>query len=284
MRLILGAIQVFSLLMLIMFLPQIYAADASPNTAAGAPAVANAVATSSSIITIPSFLHLLKNRSTTDVLVYEFEGQPPRGMLEGIVIRPADKSGCPFIVVNHGATNQPIDKAMEVGPHLARRGYVTVTPRYTHSGPKPGATTKPERDWDVDVELCIGAARFARTLPFVSGRGGVTGISAGGFTIIDMLPGANPYSSAIVVSAGLEDPAPSNTTLKGFRIPVLIMTGTKDDVIPPTWGGNLYQALLNGRRKVKLISYDGGPHDLFNWQGRRVSNEMADWFDETLKK
>jgi len=221
-------------------------------------------------------------RATSGVLVYEFGNWDAGPSLEGVVIRPAGEGRWPAVVVNHGATNQPMDKALQIGPQLARRGCVTVAPRYSFSGPRPGDPpgTRRARDTEADVRRCVGAARFARSLPFVDGaRVGVAGISAGGFLIVRALQGKHPFVAAVVVSAGLSKTPDPGSPLDAVRVPVLTIVGTADTVIAPAYGERLDAALRRAGGVSRLIRYADAPHDLFEWDGVRIANDIADWME-----
>ncbi|MBN1515267.1 prolyl oligopeptidase family serine peptidase [Candidatus Sumerlaeota bacterium] len=224
--------------------------------------------------------------STTNALVYEFFGQGPEGLLEGTVVRPAGDGPWPVIVVNHGASNQPLDKAMQIGPALAQRGYVTIAPRYSFAGPKHDGGTGPSRR-EQDVKLCIAAAKFAQALDFCdSERCAVAGISAGGFLILRVLTQRpQPFKAAAVVSAGIGAIPDEESELDRIATPLLVQHSAADEVVPVAYGENLYRFLQQRKPELpaKFLIYEGAPHDLYQWNGARLANDLADWCDPILK-
>ena len=225
----------------------------------------------------------LQDRSTTEISVYHFENFSAE-KLEGYVIRPTGKGSWPAVVINHGATNHPLDKAMQIAPTLARRGYVIIAPRYTFAKLKNDKYER--RDPLIDAKRCLAAARLANSIDFIKqDQLAVAGISAGGFVIVNCLLVKHPYKSAVVTSAGI---APYNKEsvdrLKQSKIPVLIQLGTKDEVIPLDYGQRLYKTLKQAKIKTELKLYPNATHDLYKNHPKKIAGEMADWFDKTLKE
>jgi dienelactone hydrolase len=242
-------------------------------------------AASEETTTSASVLTPLPSCSTAEMLVFEFSGAGTDGKLEGALFRPVGDGPWPALVLNHGATNQPLAKALDVAPELVRRGYVLIAPRYSFAGPKPEAPeARRERDPDGDRRLCQEAAEFAQGMTFVKPeRLGAAGISAGGFVVVGMLRKAQPYAAVAVVSAGVPTVPAEALSADQFQVPVLILTGDQDTVVAPTYGTNLEALLKREHRTVRMVHYPDGPHDLFKWDGKKIGSELADWFDQYLR-
>jgi len=191
--------------------------------------------------------------------------------LRAWVFRPPGPGPFPVVVWLHGADGL-IEENMMMSSYLASKGFLTLMGCYFGQTTRPtGAYRCPETPGLDKAFLSKNAAALieaAQRLPAAApGKVGLVGRSlGGGLAALIASSGANvqavvSLSGVYEILLGAYDDSPISL-VKSLRGPILIMHGTKDDVVPVS-SARKYEMLARQLGKnVQAIYYDGGGHFL----------------------
>ncbi len=200
----------------------------------------------------------------------------------------------PLIVLAHGGPTSQARSHLSLGRQFwTSRGFAVVDVNYRgSSGFGRRYRKKLEGQWGlVDVEDCVNAARYLVQRGEVDGeRLIIRGGSAGGFTVLSALTfhdtftaGANMYGVADLEALAqdthkfesryldrLVGPYPESTELyqerspihhlQGFDVPLIVLQGSEDAIVPPNQSRMIVEALDKKGVPVAYLEFEGEQH------------------------
>lgn len=243
--------------------------------------------------------------------------------LVGILHIADCKTKNPGVVLFHGFTGNKIEPHrlfVKIGRILASSGINVLRFDFYGSGDSEGEFI--EMTFLGEVEDAFTAVDFLKQQSYIDpSRIGILGLSMGGAIASYVAGGRDDIKSTVLLSAvaNLSPLAERVKTqypleklkedgfadylgwqlsirfieelptlcpvdkIKGFNGPVLIIHGSKDDVVPVDAAYQYYNALKERIVETKLIIVEGSDHT-FNsvaWE-KMVIDNVKDWFDRTL--
>ena len=196
------------------------------------------------------------------------------------VFRPAGAGPFPVVVLLHGQAGFS-NTILQVGPELARAGFVTVVGCWfagnyvgtsNAESPTPasladgvacpnGPTLKPLTS-TAAIDDVVALIAAARTLPDVRGdRVGLVGNSRGSITAL--LAGSSGTTRPQAIGAIAGAPPGAGLVALGMTAPVLLLHGEADTVLPVSNSRSMEVALGGLGRPVQAHYYPGAPHEFF---------------------
>jgi dienelactone hydrolase len=185
------------------------------------------------------------------------------------VFKPKGAGPFPVVVALHGASGLQ-DRYLEVAAELANHGFLVIAGCWQAAKvPMPiCAQATPQDDWVADPaknsgkELIAAAkhlpdARVDRIALYGMSRGGHAAIwsAASGAPVKAVVADGAAHSPAMAV------PPPSTLGIVGkVSVPVLLMHGTRDNVIPVDQSRAYEKAARAARKPVVAVYFDGGGH------------------------
>lgn len=177
--------------------------------------------------------------------------------------------GWPTLVVFHGRAGNAADRAPLVAP-FAEAGYGVVLAEYRGYGGNPGAPSEAGFLLDARAHLDWLAAAWGETAPVVCGESigsGVAVMVAAERPVRALVLDA-PYTSVADLAAAMYRWLPARRLLRhhfdsisrlpGVRVPVLVLHGDADDIIPHEHGRRV-AAAAGGRAEFVLLRGAGHP-------------------------
>jgi len=185
------------------------------------------------------------------------------------VFRPEGRGPFPVVVALHGASGLQ-DRYLEVAAELAHHGFLVVAGCWQAAkSPIPiCAQATPEDEWVADPASNSGKELIAavRYLPKArANRIALYGMSRGGHAALWAAASGARVRAVVVDGAAyrpvmLDPPRSTLETLRRISVPVLLMHGTNDNVIPV---GQAYEFERSARtmgKAVDAVYFEGGGH------------------------
>ena len=196
------------------------------------------------------------------------EGKDNRKFVTAI-FKPEGNGPFPVVVALHGASGLQ-DRYLEVAAELARHGFLVVAGCWQAAkSPIPiCAQATPQDEWVADPAKNSGKELIAaaRGLPEArADRTALYGMSRGGHAALWSAASGAPVQ-AIVLDGAAHSPAmaaPPPSTLgiaAKVSVPVLLMHGTSDPVIPVGQSREYEKAARAAGKPVVAVYFDGGGH------------------------
>ena len=185
------------------------------------------------------------------------------------IFKPEGNGPFPVVVALHGASGLQ-DQYLEVADELSRHGFLVVAGCWQAAKfPIPiCAQATPQDDWVADPARNSGKELIAaaRALPEArADRLALYGMSRGGHAALWAAASGAPVR-AIVLDGAAHSPAmaappPSTLGLAGkVSVPVLLMHGTNDYVIPVGQSREYEKAARAAGKPVVAVYFEGGGH------------------------
>jgi len=201
--------------------------------------------------------------------------------IHGILVKPEGKGPFPAILASHGSGNNAEGFARPKAIEFAKWGLVTIAVDYTHSaaerGKDIGGASKE------NIRRALKCLEILRSLKYVDGhRLAAYGNSMGGFLTIGLAADSRAKLKAAIVSAGgIDDhsgsPAPDASVAKKIRVPMLILHGGSDNVVPPEASLALKQVLDQQKVPNERHVYQGEGHNIQNTQRADYFARIRAW-------
>ena len=189
--------------------------------------------------------------------------------LAGVLLKPSGPGPFPAVIVSHGSRGSAENIASLVGPAMVQWGLVVIAPNYTHSegvpvgspgdGGEPGASR-------ANVERAHTTYLLLRQLGYVDmQRVALHGHSMGAWVSAAVASAwPNDFHVASTTGGGVRPnairrgPAPSESQLRGIRIPFQLHHGSADETLPVAYD----------ERFDALLASLGVEHELYVYPGR----------------
>jgi dienelactone hydrolase len=185
------------------------------------------------------------------------------------VFRPEGRGPFPVVVALHGASGLQ-DRYLDVAAELARHGFLVIAGCWQAAkNPIPiCAKATPEDEWVADPANNSGKELIAavRYLPRArANRIALYGMSRGGHAALWAAASGARVRAVVVDGAAhrpaLAEPPPSTLeVLRKISVPVLLMHGTNDPVIPVVQSRQYEKVALARGKPVDAVYSDGGGH------------------------
>ena len=207
-------------------------------------------------------------RSMTDAKWIVIESEGNRKFVTAI-FRPEGSGPFPLVVALHGASGLQ-DRYLEVAAELARHGFLVVAGCWqaAKSAIPICAQATPQDEWVADPAKNSGKELIAAARDLPEGRAdriALYGMSRGGHAALWAAATGAPVR-AVVVDAAAHSPAmavPPPSTLgivNKVSVPVLLMHGTNDYVIPAAQSREYEKSARALGKVVTAVYFDGGGH------------------------
>lgn len=239
--------------------------------------------------------------------------------ITGIMNVPAGEGPFPVIILNHGYYDPAVYiSGMGTQPFaeaFARHGYLTLAPDYRIYGGSEGAPDPYRTGFAVDLLNLFAAVK---SLPEAQADAiGLWGHSMGGGVALEALVVNPPGLRAAVLMAPMSGDFADNyhlivaargsnplgpdwaispeeapdayqqlspiNYLSYVGVPVQIHQGERDEVIPPTWGSRLAEALQAAGKDAALYLYPGAGHSFYGNDWNLSVARSLQFFDMLLK-
>lgn len=205
----------------------------------------------------------------------------PGGRIGGFLALPPGPGPFPALLVSHGKGGAAAGFGRQVAGHALRWGMAVMACDYTHAGSGP-----PGQDGASPENLRRAQATLAAlaALPEVDpARLAAYGHSMGGFVTIALAARAgSALRAAAVTGSGLAAaegfPAPTAAVASGIRIPVLMLHGEADRVVPPERSQLLERALEQAGTPCLRTLLPGAGHNLLQERPAEVAAALRSWF------
>jgi dienelactone hydrolase len=196
------------------------------------------------------------------------EGEGNRRFVTAI-FKPEGPGPFPVVVALHGASGLQ-DRYLEVAAELAHHGFLVVAGCWQAAKfPMPlCANATPQDEWVADPARNSGKELIAAAIGLPEARAGRTalyGLSRGGHAALWAAASGAPVQ-AVIVDAAAHNPAmafPPPSTLgivSKISVPVLLLHGTNDFVIPVDQSREYERAARALGKVVTAVYFDGGGH------------------------
>ena len=205
--------------------------------------------------------------------------------LHGILVRPYGPGPFPAIIISHGRGGNAEGFSRTKAEEFAKWGLVTIAVDYsfanTGSNPSDDGSSKENLR---RAMKCLGILRDQSYVDH--NRIAAYGNSMGAFVTIALA--AVPHSGLkadIITAGGIYDQAPyavPNADLaEKIRIPMLILHGEKDNVVPPERSEALKAILDKNKVENERVLYPGQGHNVNQTEATEVYQRIHDWLVKT---
>jgi alpha-beta hydrolase superfamily lysophospholipase len=200
-------------------------------------------------------------------------------------------SGMPTLLYSHGNA-EDLGHSLELYQSWSDRGFGILAydyPGYGHSNGTPDeASCKRaiQAAWDHLAGLGVPAGSVVLVCRSVGGGPGTWLAShenPAGLVLIA------PFTSAYAVAIPLPFPVfprdrfPNLKTIRTLPLPLLVIHGENDEVIPPSHGRKLVEASPGADKAFSLVP-DAGHNDLFEIAGDSIIGQVADFADRVARQ
>ncbi|MCK6487978.1 MAG: alpha/beta hydrolase [Planctomycetes bacterium] len=207
----------------------------------------------------------------------------PGGRIGGFIALPPGRGPFPALLVSHGKGGAAAGFGRQVATHALGWGMAVMACDYTHAG-----NGSPGGDGASTENLHRAQATLAAlaALPEVDpARIAAYGHSMGGFVTIALAARAGGALRAAAVTgsglaAGEGFPAPTAAAAAGIRIPVLMLHGDGDRVVPPERSLLLERVLGQSGTPCRRTILAGAGHNLLQERPVEVATTLRAWFAE----
>jgi dienelactone hydrolase len=191
--------------------------------------------------------------------------------LQGVLFKPPGPGPFPAVILSHGANGNAAMYARRLAPEMVGWGLVCIATNYTHAEGVPiGAPGGLDERGASRANLLRAETthELLRTLSYVDmTRVAAHGHSMGAY-VTAVLVSANPTDFRVASQTGggvrpsrfVGGPAPSESEVRGIRVPYQIHHGELDAVVPLDYAKRFASILAAQRVPHELYVYPGANH------------------------
>jgi len=201
--------------------------------------------------------------------------------IHGILVKPKGPGPFPAIIVSHGKGSTAETFARSKADEFLKWGMVTIAVDYTHS------LTGSEADSDgyskENLRRAMKCLAILRDQPYVDGnRIAAYGNSMGAFLTIGLAAESKAnLKAAIITAGGLSAkpgyPAPTSDIAEKIKVPMLILHGETDPVVPAERSERLKIILDKNKVANERKVYPGEAHNINRTQEADVFAQIRAW-------
>ncbi len=200
--------------------------------------------------------------------------------LRGTIFRQQGPGPFGAVLIDFGRSGSASSNSYTMAEQLSKFGLVAMTVDYAISAPGKGFGQEAANKEAVGRMMkCLQLLREIKNVD--GGRIAAFGDGSGSYGIIRLAAERSRLYTAIITAGGISatsvHAAPGPDVAKKIRVPMLILSGDADKLVPPERSLELKNVLDEQKVLNERYVYPGGGHDIFRTQKADIYERVKQW-------